>query len=161
MDVTIRMDKNGVWGFVESFSKYQTIDTGNIKVVVGVTPQGELATPYIYREEQFIPLKQVDEEMGIIKYIKAKKPFYCNLSEGFIAFIKAGVNYTEKKFLPETTDFIIYSVAGKEFESPTKGILHLKRVLDVPENLKTLMMKLAEEVSKCYGDREAFLKSRI
>jgi len=161
MDVSIKKDGNDVWGFVESFSKYQTIDTGNIKVVVGISPKGELATPYVFRDDKFIPLQQIDDEMGIIKYIKAKKPFYCKLSEGFIAFIKAGVNYTEKKFLPESTDFIIYTVAGKELEAPNKGTLHLRRVLDVPENLKELMMKLAEDVSKCYGDREAFLRSRM
>lgn len=161
MDVTIRKDKNDVWGFVESFTKYETIDTGNIKVVVGINPKGKLAVPYVYREEEFIPLQQIDDEMGISKYIKAKKPFYCKLSEGFIAFIKAGVNYTEKKFLPETTDFIIYTVAGKDLEAPNKGTLHLKRVLDVPENLKELMMDLAKQVSECYGDREAFLRNRM
>lgn len=161
MDVKIRKSKDNVWGFVESFSSYQTVSTGNIKVVCAITPEGKLAEPYVFRDEQFIPLKQIDEEMGIEKYIKAKKPFYSNLSDGFIAFIKAGVDYVEEEFLPEKTDFVIYQVAGKELESPVKGVLHLKRVLDIPENLKVLMMNLAKEVSECYGDREVFLRRRM
>lgn len=161
MDVTIRKSKDNEWGFVESFSMYQTIHTGNIKVVVSITPEGEIAEPFVLRDEQFIPLSQIDEEMGIDKYIKAKKPFYCKLSDGFIAFIKAGVNYTEKEFLKDKSDFIIYKVASKDLETQSKGTLHLKRVLDIPKNLEGLMYHLAEEVSKCNGDREEFLRSRI
>lgn len=161
MDVTIRKSKDDVWGYVESFSAYQTIDTGNIKVVVTITPDGELAEPYVLRDEQFIPLKQIDEEMGIEKYIKAKKPFYCKISDGFIAFIKAGVNYTEEEFIKDKSSFVIYQSAGKDLESPSKGTLHLKRVLDIPKELEDLMYHIAEQVSTCYGDREKFLRDRL
>lgn len=161
MEVTIRKSKNNEWGYVEYFSTYQTIDTGNIKVVASVTAEGKLSTPYVLRGEEFVPVEQIQEEMGIDKYIKAKKPFYSKLSDGFIVFIKAGVNYTEKAFLKDKTSFVIYKAAGKEMTSASEGTVQLTRILDIPDNLKDLMYELAEKVSKCNGDREEFLRSRF
>lgn len=161
MEVTIRKSKDNQWGFVETFNVYRYLECGSVTVTVVVTQEGKLATPYVLRGEEFIPAKQIEEELGLEKYIKAKKPFYCNLADGFIVSIKAGVNYVTGEFLPDTSNYIVYSLSEKSNMTTNSGVLHLKRVLNIPEQIDTLMMKLSKEVASCLGDRYNYLKSRI
>ena len=161
MEVTIRRDKNKEWGFVESFQKYQALDKGNIKVITSVSPEGKFAKPYVFRGGEFVPLEIIDQEIGISKYLKAKKPFYSRLTDGFIVYIKAGVDYEKKEFLPESTEVIVYKTFTKVLSSPNEGKLLLVRVLDVPDRFSEMLNGLAKKVSECYGDRESFLKDRL
>lgn len=161
MDVVIRKSMDNVWCFVEEFSVYRYIDKGSITVTVVVSPEGKLATPYIYRGEKFIPLSVIEEEMGIEKYINAKKPFYSNLADGFIAKIKVGLNFVTGEFLPEKSVYTIYSI-GKTFDmKPSQGKLQLIRVLNIPEQVHELMLNLSKEIASCGGDRAKYLRSRM
>lgn len=161
MDITVRKSEDNIWGFVETFTTYQTIEEGNIKCTLSITPEGKFSTPYVLRDGVFIPLKQIEEEMGIDKYIKAKKPFYSLLNDGFIVFMKCGLNYVSHTYIPEKSAFTVYKVGSKSVESPSKGTLHLVSLLEVPDNVTELLHHLASELIKCNGDREKFLRSRI
>lgn len=161
MEVTIRKDKNDKWCFVETFNVYNYLDKGNITVTVGISPEGKLVTPYILRNDTFIPLSVIEEEMGINKYIKAKKPFYCNLSDGFIASIKVGVDFKTGELLKDKTTYSVFSIASRDDVLSNTTKLHLSRILEVPEQVNELMFNVANEIAKCKGDREAYLRGRI
>jgi len=152
MEVVIRKSKDDKWGFVESFNVYKYAGCGSISVTVGISPEGKLVVPYVFRGEEFIPAQVIDEEMGIEKYIKAKKPFYSNLSDGFVATIKAGVNFETGAFIPETTNYIAYKVSERERVnqiSQREYSLKLQRLLEIPESVDTLMTELAKQIASC------------
>lgn len=164
MVLQVKKDSDNEWGFVENFSLYKYGDTGNITITGVVTPEGKLSTPYVLRGNTYIPLKTIEEEMGIEKYIKAKKPFYSRLSDGFIVQIKAGVNFDTGEFLEDKTSYVVYRVLRRK-ESTSGNAnsceLELGRILEVTSELKELMLKLAKEVVLCKGDRELYLRSRL
>lgn len=161
MDLTIRMSKDNKWCCVESFNVYRYLDTGSISVTVGISPEGKMVSPYVLRDEMFIPLKVIDEEMGIDKYIKAKKPFYSALAEGFIVSIKAGVNFVTGELIPEKTTYSVYSISSRGEVVSNTSTLKLKRVLEIPDSVNDLMMKIAGEIASCKGNREVFLRNRL
>lgn len=160
MEVNIKKDDNDRWGYVEQYSVYRTLETGNIKVVLSVSPEGKLSEPFVYRGGVFIPARQIDEEMGIEKYIRAKKPFYSLISDGFIVSIKAGWNFMTEEFLEDKSDFVIYHVSGKRIEE-NSGVLKLTRVLEIPDSLKDLMWEKCKEIAESDGDRVQLLRSRF
>lgn len=160
MEVTIRKDKNNVWGFVEAFNIYRYIEKGTITVTVIVTPEGKLSAPYVLRGETFIPLSQIEKEMGIEKYIKAKKPIYSRLQDGFIAKIKAGYNYETDEFVEESSMYSVYSIADKNIQD-NEGVLTLSPILEIPDKLDMLMKNLSREVAECSAERYNYLKGRL
>lgn len=160
MEVTIRRDKENTWGFVESFSIYGYKGKGAITVTAVVTPEGDLASPYVLRGNLFIPLSQIDEEMGIEKYIKAKKPIYSRLQDGFLVKIRAGYDFETRQFLLDSSQYSVYSILEKSIQD-NEGTLKLSPILEIPEKLDTLMKNLAEQVSKCGGIRYNYLKNRL
>lgn len=161
MVIKVRRSKDNVWGFPETFKSYIYDGMGYVEVSAVVTPTGELSSPYVYRGEQFIPASQIDEEMGIEKYIKAKKPFYSLLNDGFIVTIRAGVDFINKKFLPEKTSYSVYNIGKISNNDINFGEIQLVGILELPENVRNLLDKLSEQVAKCNGDRVAYLKGRF
>lgn len=161
MKVTIRKSKDDKWGFVETYSCYRYIDRGSVTVLVGVTVDGTLTKPHVLRGEEFIPLSQIEEEMGIQKYIKAKKPFYSLLSDGFIAQLKVGLDFTTGEYLPDKSCYTIYKIAGKKVISPIECELNLVRLLETTDKLNDLMVSLSQEIATYKGDRELFLHKRL
>lgn len=161
MVIHVRRSKDNAWGFPETFKKYSYEGIGYVEVLAVVNPMGELSEPYVFRGEQFIPASQIDEEMGIEKYIKAKKPFYCLLSDGFIVSIRAGVNFITGEFLPEKTSYTVYNVRSTSYTSINAGTIQLMSILELPENVKELLDGLSKKVADCGGDRIAYLKSRF
>ena len=162
MDVTIRRSEDGKWGFVESFSVYRYGGKGVINVLLAVTAEGRIAPSYVMRGGKFIPADAIDVEMGIDKYIKAKKPFYTLLSDGFIANVKAGFNTTSGEFLPEKTSFSIFKFnSNPDSVGISEGVLSLRKIHESSEQLETLMYKIARQVSLCKGDRRIYLLSRL
>lgn len=161
MILNIRKSKDNVWGFPETFKKYSYDGIGYVEVNAVVTTDGELSAPYVYRAEQFIPASKIDEEMGIEKYIKAKKPFYSLLNDGFVVTIRAGVDFINKKHLPEKTSYSVYNISKLSSKDINSGSIQLVGILELPENVKSLLDKLSVQVAECNGNRVAYLKSRF
>lgn len=161
MEVVIRKSSDNDWGFVEEFNVYRYLECGSITVTLEIDVNGRMVSPYVLRGGEFVPISVIEEEMGIEKYINAKKPFYSKLGEGFIVKIKAGLNYVTGEFLPEKSTYIIYEAKGKSDMQPTQGKLQLSRVLEIPETLHNLMLEVSKQVVACQGDKAEFLRSRI
>lgn len=161
MVIHVRKSKDDIWGFPESFNTYFYGSKGYVKVTAVVTPEGKLSEPYVFRGEKFIPAKEIDKEMGVEKYIKAKKPFYCLLNDGFIVSIKAGVDCTTGEYLPEKTSYSIYNISKTSGSSINSGEIQLVGILELPQQIRDLMEKLARDVASCRGNRIQYLKSRF
>lgn len=161
MDITIRKSDSGQWGFVESFSVYNYLGKGTINVLLAVTTGGRIAPAYVMRGREFIPVEDIENEMGIDKYIKAKKPFYTLLSDGFIANVKAGVDFNTGEFLSDKTSFSVMKIARQPEIGINNGKLQLIKLHETSETLENLMMKVARQVSLCRGDKKIYLLSRL
>ena len=152
MKIVIRKSKDNQWGFVETFDYYRYGSTGSISVTVGITPDGKFAKSYIYRGEDFVLSEEIEKEMGIEKYIKAKKPFYSRLSDGFVATVKAGVNFDKGELILEKSDYVVYSISGMngiERVSQRECSLQLIRLLEIPDQVDVLMKELIVQLASC------------
>lgn len=158
--VNVRCSKDNMWGFPETFKKYSYEGVGYVEIVGVVTPEGKLSEPFVFRGGEFIPASQIDSEMGIEKYIKAKKPFYSRLNDGFIVTIRAGADFTKKEFLPERTSYTVYRIEMVNGDNSNAQI-RLVSILEVPGQVCEMLMNLAMEVAGCWGDRAAYLRSRF
>lgn len=160
MKVNVRKGKTTGWGLTETFQVYRYADTGSISVTVVVGQDGRMAEPYVFRGGEFIPARVIHEEMGVEKYLTAKKPFYCKLQDGFVVRIKAGLNFNTGEYLPEKSSYDIYNATSSDM-GVDKGVLTLTRILEITDYARELMENLTREVASCRGDREKFLLSRF
>lgn len=164
MKLTVRMsDKSPKWGYVEKFDVYRYDNEGFITVITGlhVIGPGEatLTQPYVLRGGEFIPLNVIEEEMGIAKYIKAKKPFYSLIEDGYVIQLKVRLNFETGEYIPKKSILEVYTPEIKNC-GVLDGTMFLRRILSHPPKLKELLHSLAAEVATCKGDKEVFLKSR-
>ena len=83
MKITLKSDKDNKLGFVEKYSHYFYEDR-RVSVLGMADVGGYFSEPFVLRGDEFIPAAQIDEEMGIAKYLKAKKPFYSVIGTGNI-----------------------------------------------------------------------------
>lgn len=162
MDLTIRRGGN-MWGFVEGFKPYRFGDTGSITVTVGVTDKGEFTKPYFLRGGVFSPLSDLEKEgeVGLSAYMKAKKPIYSLLSDGFIITLKCYLDYTKGEFIKEKSKYDIYSIVKTTAVNANESKISTVRVMEIPEELDKLAISLMEKVLQTGTDREAFLRSRF
>ena len=159
MLVKARCSNSNEWGFLEKYETYQYDKKGYIKAIVSVTMEGKLAPVYAFRSGEFIPLSTIDEEVGIDRYIKAKKPFYSKVRDGFLVVLKAEVNFKDKEYYPERATYDVYTpnVASSD---ATKG-LPFKKVLDVPKEFENIVREPLKLLGESFGDREKFLRGRL
>lgn len=160
MDLNIKKGESNIWGFAETFQIYRYDDKGTITVTLVVSHEGRLSNPYVFRGGDFVPASQIHEEMGIQKYLKAKKPFYSRLSDGFIVKLRVGTNFLTGEYIPETSVHDVFEIS-KTSVQVNSGKLTVRRLLEIPDKVKELMEELSKEVAKCKGDRETFLISRF
>ena len=160
MKVKIKKNKNGEWAMVETFQVYRYGNSGAITITGIVNTIGELTGSYVYRKEDFIPASQIEEEMGIEKYLNAKKPFYMKLSDGFVVKVRAAMNFSTRACDFSKSSCELYKVIGKEM-GVTTGQLTLTRILEIPETLSELQTKLIKDVAECNGNRLEYIKSRF
>lgn len=160
MEVKVKKSTDGVWGFVESFQVYRYNGKGSINVLTCITPDGDIAEPYVYRGGEFIPAEVVDQEMGIERYIWAKKPFYCKISDGIIAYVKAGIDFETGELLRNKSSFSIYMMGEKMDMSYDKGVVQLHEIFET-ERIKSLMDGVINKIFSSGEDRSKFLKSRF
>lgn len=161
MFLRAKKSESGEWGYVESFNVYRYGTTGSTTVVLGVTPEGNFASPYVYRGGDFVPLKQIEREMGIEKYIRAKKPFYSKLRDGFIVKITANTNFYTGECLVEKNNYVVYSAVDLNMKDSVNADVVLKRVHEVPEQVINVLDNLSVQLASYKGVREQFLKSRL
>lgn len=159
MDVKVKGSKTNNWGFVEKYRKYSYLGKGYIEAIVGVTFDKRMTEPYVFKGEEFIPLRDIIGTVGIDKYIKAKKPFYSLLKDGFLVKLVANVDFEEGKYISEKSTFEVFSLNSVV---PSKeGTLKFKTLLEVPEPVKELMKDMLQVLGESMGDREKFLLARI
>lgn len=159
MLVKAKCSKTKEWGFVEKFEVYNYNSRGYVKALTSVTSEGKLSPVYAYKGEEFIPLEVIDKEVGIDRYLKAKKPFYSKLKEGFLVVLKAEVDFANKVYIPENSTFEVYTLNGTP-SNIEKG-LPFKKVLDVPKEFAEVVSEPLRVLGESFGNREDFLRRRI
>lgn len=111
MKIELKCDKEGKFGFVEKFKPYIYGDLSTLSVRVMVDVGNKISEPYVFRGGLFIPAEQIEKEMGISKYIKAKKPFYSVLGTGnLIADLKVAYHTKSKEFIKDKSDVKLYGI---------------------------------------------------
>lgn len=160
MKVKIKKDKNNEWAMVESFRVYRYDGKGTITVTGIVDTTGRMSKPYCYKKMEYLPASQIEEEMGIEKYITAKKPFYSKLSDGFPVKVVAHIDFISGEVNMDKSYCELYTVSSREL-SVDKGTLGLSRILNVSDDLHKLCEQLISMVAECKGNRENYLKSRF
>jgi len=159
MLVKAKCSRSKDWGFVEKFEVYRYDTRGYVKALTSVTSEGKLAPAYVFRGEEFISLQEIDEEVGIDRYIKAKKPFYSKLKEGFLVVLKAQIDFADRVYIPEKSTFEVYTLNGTP-NNIEKG-LPFKKVLDVPKEFADIVAEPLRILGESFGDREEFLRRRM
>lgn len=163
MSIKTRRDENNHWGFVETFKPYRFGDVGSVTALVGVTPEGKFAEPHILRKGVFIPLADVEKEgdVGLKAYMRAKKPIYSMLADGFIISLKCYMNYVTGEFIEDKSGYDIYTITGQTAVTSVESRLSTTKLMVVPKNIDELAKKLLKEMVKYQDNREEFLLSRL
>lgn len=161
MEMTIRRGEGNIWGFVEVFKPYRFGDVGSVTVTLGVTTDGKFTVPYILRSGKFVPLQEVEGDVGLKAYMKAKKPTYSLLSDGFIITLKCYFNYVTGEFIREKSNYDIYSIIKTTPVNANESKLSTVRLLEIPSQLEDLSIELMKQVVKTGANREEFLKGRF
>lgn len=159
MLVKVRCSNDKEWGFLEKYDVYRYYNEGYIKAVTAVTADKKLSPCYAFKGGRFVPLKEIEESVGIDKYIKAKKPFYSKLNEGYLVVLKAEVNFKDKVYFPEKSSYEVYTINGNP--SNIEDGIAFKRLLNVPKEFRDVVEEPLRVLGESFGDREKFLKERI
>lgn len=159
MKIKAKYSKNNEWGFLEKYECYRYEDTGYVRATCSVTPQQKLAPAYIYKGDEFVNISDADKEVGLERYIKAKKPFYAKMKEGFVVVLKASVNFKTKEYYPEKSSYEVLVLNGSP-DMVNKEI-PFKRLIDVPVEFNNIVKEPLRILGESFGDREKFLRSRM
>lgn len=164
MFIDLKADDQGNFAFVEKYKPYRYTH-GSIKLLMLVDAGVGMVEPVVFRGNSFIPISQIEKEMGIDKYIKAKKPFYSMLGNGnLIVNMNVAFDLSTGEFIKDKTYYQAYTIVkdslrfnkGKDAWSVNTRMLRSSS----PE-LDSWFEKLSEDIAKTGFDREKFLKSRI
>ena len=164
MDVKLKKSKNDSngythWGFVEKYKVWKYGTKGYIEVVLGLDSNTQqLSEPYVFRGEEFIKASQIDEEMGISKYIKAKKPFYSLLERNLVLKMHVAMDFNEKSIIEDKCYSLVYKPTGF---SKDGNRLNLVRYSSISDEVKAVIESLFIKVLESCGDREVFIRSRF
>lgn len=159
MIVKMRKSEDGKWCMLEKFERSVYTNVGYVKALVMIDSEGNISKPYVYRNKEFIPLKQIDEEMGISKYIKAKKPFYSDIRSGHLVELKAVIDFSTGTYLPDKSEYSVY-VSDSIPKDVSKGV-YFRKVLNVPKEFDKLVENPLKLLGESLGVRETFLRSRL
>ena len=164
MKVTLKSDRNNRLGFVEKYHQY-FYDHRKISVLCMADVGGYFSEPFVMRGEEFIPAAQIEEEMGLEKYIKAKKPFYSVIGTGnVIVSAKIAMTLGENpEYLPENSAYALYYIDKSSLVNKGSGVweANLKRVPATSDKIEQWFHEIGKKFAECGNDREVFLKSRF
>lgn len=162
MWLTLKCSDDNRFGFVETYKPY-SFSTGAVKLRLVADAGWRLAEPYVMRGGRFIPAKEIDEEMGISRYIKAKKPFYSVLGTGNIVVdMRVVFDLKTLEYLPDESSFSIYGIVKNSLvlKDDEWGV-EIRRISSVSDELVEWLNDVAAEIASMGYDKEAFLKSRF
>lgn len=159
MLIKARCSKNNEWGFLEKYEVYSYNSKGYVKALTSIKMEGKLSPSFVFKGDEFVPLSVIEEEVGIDRYLKAKKPFYAKLNQGFVVLLKAEVDFANRVYFPEKSTFEVYTLNGKPTDL-NKG-LPFKKVLDVPKEFADIVEEPLRVLGESFGDRAEFLRRRI
>ena len=163
MNIALRCDKNGNFGFVEKFKTYY-YNNGAISILALADVGNFLSKPFVYRGEEFLPAEQIDNEKGVDKYIKAKKPFYSVLGNGNILLdMKVAFDLKTKEYIKEKSSFKLYGVVkdSLSFDKEKGWSVKTKLLTSSSSQLDDWLEFVAKKVAETGDNREMFLKSRF
>lgn len=167
MNIDLRVDRNGNFAFVETFKVYEYRGEGTIDVLaVPDTTMNRLPMPYVMRGETYIPSNVIEQEMGIEKYVVAKKPIYSLVTgdRPFIIRAKVGIRYDDNAYLKEKSTYNIYVRNPNVPIEPQAGDRYLMRtreLLSRDEQIDAWLDSIGESIVKYGTNRAEFLKSRM
>lgn len=152
--------ENKEWCFLEKFSKYVRGSKALVTALTSIDREtGEIGRAYVARGGEFVPLERIDEEVGIDRYIKAKKPFYSKLKGNFIVVMRVRVDILTGEYNEEGSTYELYLVNGNPMDYSKS--LPFKRVRDVPKEFDAFMKEPMRVLAESRGNREKFLRSRL
>lgn len=164
MNLRLRKDKHDTFGFVESFKTYRYLNTGTISIMVMATPGRPLSDVYVYRGDEYLPLGVIDKEMGLDKYITAKKPFYSILSSGVLILdAKIGINYDALQYVKDKSTYKMYTPIPNSIirANGNEYVLGLRRLTSMSDALENWLDQIGQQVAKHGCNRYEFLKERL
>lgn len=165
MKLKLRKDKNDVFGFVENFKDYRYVDNGSISMMVlALTGSSVLPEPFVYRADQFVPISNIHREMGISKYIKAKKPFYSVLGSGNIIIdMRVAFDISTGQYSKERSRFKLYipDINSLTYSEKEGYSVTLKRLTSSSSQLEEFLDSLGSKIAETAYDREKFLINRM
>jgi hypothetical protein len=163
MKLKLKCDDNGKFGFVETYKPY-AYNTGSVSMMVIANAGSFIAEPYVYRGGSFIPAKTIEEEMGISKYITAKKPFYSVLGTGnIIVDMKVAYDLKTKEYIKEKSTFNLYGVVKDSlaFDGKKGWVVDIRRLTTSSPEIDAWLDDMARKVASTGKDREELLKIRF
>jgi len=163
MKLKLRCSDDGEsFGFVETFKPYSYVN-GAISIRAVAEAGGYFSEPFVYRGGEFVSARQIEEEMGISKYIKAKKPFYSLLGEGnVIVDMRVSYDLKSKRYLPDTSYFKLYGIVKDSLvQDGDDWFVELRRYSSSSPELDNWLQNVASRVARFGIDREKFLMSRL
>ena len=163
MKIKLKCDEDGIFGFVEKHKPY-FYDTGSIAIRALVNVGDYLSEPYVFRGGKFIPAKQIEDEMGIEKYIKAKKPFYSVLGTGnLLVDMKVAYDLKTKEYIKDKSIFKMFGIVKDSltFSEKDGWSVEIRRLTSSRDKLDSWLDSVAEKIAKMGSDRGLLLKSRF
>ena len=165
MVLELKCDEEGRFGFVEKYKPY-AYDTGAVKImaIATVGKEGYLSAPYVYRRGSFELAKDIDDEMGIAKYLKAKKPFYSVLGTGNVIIeMRVAFDMKKKEYIKNKSSYSIFVIDKDSLACSKEGIwtVNIRRMTSNVPELESWVDSVARKVAMYGSDREQFLKSRF
>lgn len=164
MVVSLKADKDcKQFGFVESWKTY-SYDTGAVTIFAVANAGEYFVEPYVFRGGVYEPIELIDSEMGIDKYVKAKKPFYSLLGTGnLIVEMRVSFSLKNYEYIPEKSRCTLYGVV-KDSLTYTKEAgwtVALRKFTTINDKVQSWLDELGNKVASYGFDRSEFLKSRI
>ena len=154
MKLKVRGAEGGdvLWGFLESWGTYHYKGVLTVKHVFALGSE-----PLIHRGGVYEGLSVVEEEMGIGKYIRAKKPFYSPIKESAL-ILKADIP------IQEGTGIVLGERVSISFLEPitvVEGELYTREIPSSVEELSVVSLGDLNNMYESLGDREKFLRGRV
>ena len=158
MDVTVRQgERSGSWGMVEQYKVWKYKGKGYIEVIVGVDINtGKFTVPYVYKGRDFVSAEVIAKDIGIDRYVAAKKPFFTLIENSVMVNIRVKVDYGERIIDIEDSIFDVYSLGV--VVSETQVMLRKCTIPDIINDSKEELIRL---VGESFGNKAQFLESRI
>jgi len=158
----LRCSDDNKFGFVEKYETY-AFKTGAVKIRAIANAGGYFAEPYIYRKGEFVPASKIDEEMGIFRYIRAKKPMYSVIGTGNV-ILDIRVAYDLKTFsiISDKSYFNVYGVVKDSLSCENdEWYIDIRKLTSTNDDIEKWLNALGKKLALMGCDKKDFLKSRM